>query len=279
MKEDMQRSLSTIKITHKKAMKNKSVKYSIELKKYKHFMKGVVASKIYNHAIESSFEGFNDWSLFYSLDEIKQWFLIKKENPSIIIKEIDINQMKEWNVDIESGNIYHDSNDFFLIRGLRVEIETRESAGGWDQPIVEQIGYDGGLLGIIRKRFSGVPHYLCEAKIEPGNYGLVQLSPTLQATFSNLNKKHKGRGPYFAEYFDGTKTVPNSKILFDSWLAEDGGRFYKKRNRGMLVELPESYNLSLPNDNFCWLSLYQIKQMLKEDSWINPHIRGILAHT
>ena len=255
-----------------------SINYSVELKRYEDFIRTISVSENYNHSVEASFEGFNDWSLFSTLAEIKHWFLAKKISPPVVIREIGVNQMKKWKVDADSGNIHHDSDDFFIIRGLRVEIATRESVGGWDQPIVEQVGYDGGLLGIMRKRFLGVPHYLCEAKIEPGNYGLVQLSPTLQATFSNLNQKHNGRKPYFAEYFDGTKEIINSKILFDAWLAEDGGRLYRKRNRGMLIEIPENSNICLPNDNFRWVSLYQIKQMLMEDSWINPHIRGILAH-
>ena len=34
-----------------------------------------------------------------------------------------------------------------------------------------------GLMvpGLIRKRFHGVPHYLVEAKEEPGNYNVVQI--------------------------------------------------------------------------------------------------------
>ena len=210
---------------------------------------------------------------------LKIGLLKKKKNLKVQIKEIDIKEMRKWKVDEESGNIIHETNDFFLIRGLRVEVNTRESQGAWDQPIVEQIGYDGGILGIIRKRFSGIPHYLCEAKFEPGNYGLLQLSPTLQATFSNLKRVHKGRKPFFSDYFENLGGKSNAKILYDSWLAEDGGRLYKKRNRGMLIELPETHEIFLPNDNFCWLSLYQIKQLLKENSWINPHIRGIIAHT
>jgi len=61
-------------------------------------------------------------------------------------------------------------------------------------------------------------------------------------------------------------------------LAEDGGRLHLKRNKGMLIEIDEGINIDIPHDNFIWLSLYQIKELLKEDAWINPHIRGILAH-
>jgi len=259
--------------------KVKIINYNKEFLKYKSFLDNLSTFSCYEHTIETSFESLKDWSLFYNIDQIKDWFVKKKEQLKIQIQEIDINEMRNWKVEKKSGNIIHESKDFFLIRGLRVEVDTRESQGAWDQPIVEQIGYDGGILGIIRKRFSGVPHYLCEAKFEPGNYGLLQISPTLQATFSNLKRKHKGRKPYFSDYFENIGDKTDVKILYDSWLAEDGGRLYKKRNRGMLVELPGTHEISLPNDNFCWLSLYQIKQLLKENSWINPHIRGIIAHT
>jgi len=256
----------------------KSNEYRVSLERYTRIMKTFSLSKNYEHAIESSFESFNDWSLFYTLDEIKEWFASKRKNSSLKVEEIGVNELDHWNIDKNTGNIYHDSNDFFIIRGIRVKISNREVSTGWDQPICEQIGYDGGLLGIIRKRFHGVPHYLCESKIEPGNYGDVQISPTLQATFANLNKKHNGRKPYFSEYFDGSLSMDGTRILFDAWLAEDGGRLYKKRNRGILLELPESSDLKLPNDNFCWFSLYQLKQLLTEDSWVNPHVRGIIVH-
>ena len=119
---------------------------------------------------------------------------------------------------------------------------------------------------------------MCEAKEEPGNYGKVQISPSLQATFANLNQAHGGRKPHFAELFISRADNVNVSILFDSWLAEDGGRLHLKRNRGILLEVNEKEEINLPNDNFIWLSLYQIKQLLKEDAWINPHVRGILAH-
>ena len=60
-----------------------------------------------------------------------------------------------------------------------------------------QIGFDGGLSGLLRRRINGIPHYLIEAKAEPGNLDKIQNSPALQATFSNLKKAHGGRKPKF----------------------------------------------------------------------------------
>lgn len=256
----------------------KSNKFKKELAQYLDLLKPFTRSNIYDHTLEASFESLNDWSLFYTLSDIKIWFSNKRKFAPMEVVDIPMNEVKGWYIDQQTGNIHHKSKDFFTIHGIRVTTETRETSGGWDQPIVEQVGYDGGLLGIIRQKINGIPHYLCEAKLEPGNYGKVQLSPTLQATFANLKKSHEGRKPHFSDYFENTQNYKSFRVLFDSWLAEDGGRLHLKRNRGILIDVPENFELKLPNDNFVWLSLYQIKELLKEDAWINPHIRGILAH-
>tara|TARA_B110000008_G_C16925542_1_gene546550 strand:- start:381 stop:1166 length:786 start_codon:yes stop_codon:yes gene_type:complete len=253
--------------------------YAENLQKYLEAISPFSKSDIYQNTLESSFEALNDWSLHYTLSEVKSWFRQKQVESDMEISEIPLKDVVGWAADENTGNIGHKSDDFFVIRGLRVRTKNREVASGWDQPILEQVGYDGGLLGIVRQRFSGVPHYLCEAKMEPGNYGKVQLSPTLQATFSNIKKSHGGRKPHFLEIFENLNEAPDEfDILFDAWLAEDGGRLHLKRNRGMLVEIPENYDIKIPNDNFIWLSLYQIKKLLSENAWINPHVRGILAH-
>ncbi|MCG3710625.1 NDP-hexose 2,3-dehydratase family protein [Aliarcobacter butzleri] len=259
-------------------MNIKAQKYKEELQQYKDAISIFIKSNLYKNTIESSFESLNDWSLFYSLTDVKQWFKEKRQNAPIEIINIPLKEVKDWHIDKLTGNIYHVSNDFFVIHGIRVKTTAREVQNGWDQPILEQVGYDGGLLGIIRKRFEGVPHYLCESKLEPGNYGKAQLSPTLQATFANIKKAHKGRKPYFLDIFENSYNNHAIEVIFDAWLAEDGGRLHLKRNRGMLIEVPENFQIEIPNDNFIWLSLYQIKELLKEDAWINPHIRGILAH-
>lgn len=260
-------------------MDNKKIDiYKQELQEYTELTKKFIHAPIYENTIEAAFESLNDWSLKHTLDEVKEFFINKRENSDMEIIDIPMKEVKDWHIDPDTGNIYHKSKDFFTVHGIRVRTNTREITGGWDQPILEQVGYDGGLLGIVRQRIHGIPHYLCELKSEPGNYGKVQISPTLQATFANINKAHEGRKPHFCDYFENTQNYKGFKVIFDAWLAEDGGRLHLKRNRGMLIEVPEELNLELPNDNFIWLSLYQIKQLLLEDAWVNPHIRGILAH-
>ena len=92
------------------------------------------------------------------------------------------------------------------------------------------------------KKINGVSHYLVQAKAEPGNIGKLQLSPTLQATTSNLLKAHGGTRPLFAEYFDEPKTA---KIIYGKWQSEDGGRFHLKSNFNMIVEVDENEQLQI----------------------------------
>jgi oxidase EvaA len=239
----------------------------------------VWASDVESAKIEMQFESLRDWNLFYSLQDVEKWFDSARQNCSMQVQDIPLKECRNWNINSETGEITHESGEFFKIQGIRITQSAGREVGelGWDQPILTQIGFDGGLLGIVRRRFQGIPHYLVEAKAEPGNYEKVQISPTLQATFSNLRRAHKGNKPRFAEIFENPDHA-RMKVLFDEWLSEDGGRLHLKRNRGMLIEIDESYDLRPLPSNFRWLSFYQIQTLLKKDAWVGPHVRGILAY-
>nr|WP_143870071.1 NDP-hexose 2,3-dehydratase family protein [Catenovulum sediminis] len=226
---------------------------------------------------ETQFESFRDWSVVGDLEMFSSWFLEQQKNCQMTIEDIPLSECNGWNIDPETGWVSHKSGEFFVVQGVRVAFTAdREVSGGWDQPILTQVGFDGGLLGLLRKRIDGVPHYLVEAKAEPGNPDKVQISPTLQATFSNLKQAHGGRKPKFSEYFEFPEKNDGT-VLFSQWMSEDGGRLHLKRNKGMLVEVPEDTQLEFTG-NFYWASLYQLKELIKQNSWVNPHIRGIISH-
>ena len=234
-------------------------------------------SKVDILRLEHHFECLEDRNIFHKLEDVRNWFIKRREKCQMQITEIPLTECSGWEVDKETGNLSHNSGEFFTLHGIRVDFDEREvGEGGWDQPILTQVGYDGGLLGILRQRFQGIPHYLIEAKAEPGNYQSLQLSPTLQATFSNLKRAHEGSKPLYAEFFEHPGTH-HSHVLYNQWLSEDGGRLYLKRNRGMLIEVPEG-TVSEIKDGFIWLSMWQIKELLNENAWVNPHISGIIAH-
>lgn len=209
---------------------------------------------------------------------ILKWYKEQCEECSMVVEHIPLEACKNWDFDNSSGSLTHSSGEFFKVDGIRVNnSSTREVTGGWDQPILTQVGYDGGILGLVRKRFSNVPYYLIEAKVEPGNYNLVQISTTVQATFSNLKRAHKGNSTPYSEYFLQPKKM-GAKILFDQWMSEDGGRLFNKRNRSMIVEVPENYDIGLYADRYRWVTLNQLVRLTAtQNAIVAPHIRGILA--
>ena len=225
--------------------------------------------------VSTFIECISDENKIMKLDEVLNWFKQKVKECPFNVKEINLKDVKGWHQDKKTGNIKFETGGFFTIVGVRASNAAfRElGKGGWDQPMIDQ-GIHSSIVGIIKKDINGTPHYLLQAKAEPGNYGTLQLSPALQVTFSNLNRLHKGRKPDYAEYFEDSKKY---KVIYKQWLPEDGGRFFKKRVLNMLVEVNENENIEL-KDTFIWLTLYQIKELLKYDNIVNPHVRSIIAH-
>lgn len=223
--------------------------------------------------IETMLQSIRDDNQFYKLDYILDWFYKKRQQCDMIVEEIGINQLDKWKVDPNDGNIRHDSGGFFEVIGVRVTktVDREVGEGGWTQPVIAH--NPGGILGLLMKRVNGIPHYLIQAKAEPGNIGKLQLSPTLQATTSNLLKEHGGMKPLFAEYFDEPK---KERVIYAKWQSEDGGRFHLKSNYNMIVEIDENEEMIIP-DFFIWMTLYQIKYLLKYENLVSPHVRGIIS--
>jgi len=224
--------------------------------------------------IDTMIESLRDDNQINKLDYIINWFNKKREESDMIVEEIGIDDLDKWNVDPDTGNVKHESGGFFEVIGVKASNTFDREVGkkGWTQPMIAK--NPGGILGIIMRRINGIPHYLLQAKAEPGNIGKLQLSPTLQATTSNLLKAHGGAKPLFAEYFDDEN---NPKIIYAKWQSEDGGRFHLKSNYNMIVEVNEDEELKIP-DSFVWVTLYQIKQLMKIENFVGPHVRGIISY-
>lgn len=209
----------------------------------------------------------SDSNVFSTKDAV-EWVSERTNKIKVQIKKINLSDMDGWYEDRIDGRVRHKTGKFFSIDGIRV----RTSVGPvreWSQPIINQP--EIGFLGCIVKDFGGVLHFLVQAKIEPGNVNVVQLSPTLQATRSNYMQEHKGRVPKYLEYFNN-KT--NSEVLIDQLQSEQGARFLNKRNRNIIV-LTE--NDIPPDDNFRWLTLGQIKILCEIDNLVNMDLRTVIS--
>ena len=205
---------------------------------------------------------------FMSTMEVLEW--MKKQNEETIsnIQQIPISELKGWLY--KDDRICHQTGKFFSIDGIRIHTNYHQ-VPSWDQPIINQP--EIGFLGFIVKKFNGILHFLVQAKIEPGNLNVVQLSPTLQATRSNYTRVHKGASPNYLEYFTGEKKV---QILVDQLQSEQGARFLHKRNRNIIVAVEENEEIPLKN-GFIWITLRQIKELLRYPNVVNMDTRTVIS--
>jgi oxidase EvaA len=206
-------------------------------------------------------------SVFDDIDSLKTWIERTKNDVRVVIDRIPFSEMNNWYLD-RDGSIRHNSGKFFSIEGIHV-VTDYGCTKAWDQPIIDQ--HEVGYLGILAKEFNGVLYFLMQAKIEPGNINYVQISPTLQATKSNYNQIHKGKKPAYLDYFVNAKP---HQILLDQLQSEQGARFLRKRNRNIIVKVDDDIEV---NDDFRWMTLAQIKELIQFENIINMDTRTVIS--
>lgn len=201
-----------------------------------------------------------------SMDDIMEWIKARNTELKVNIEKVDFSYDGFWHYDKKKGYIKNKNNSFFQLAGYQ-EIEEDTIIG--EQPIIiqDEIGY----LGIICKMIDGVLNFLIQAKIEPGNINVIQLSPTIQATKSNFTKMHGGREPAYLGYFVNSKKYT---VLVDQLQSEQASRFYKKRNRNIIILVEDEIEVL---DNHMWMTLGQIKECMKYDNLVNMDTRTVLS--
>lgn len=206
--------------------------------------------------------------MFHDLSDFYGWFAQRNRKNKYKVTMTSLDLMDGWRIAPESGNIVHRSGKFFSVQGLEVNTDHRD-AKSWTQPIIVQP--EIGILGIIIKVVHGTVYCLMQAKMEPGNINLLQLSPTVQATHSNYTRVHRGKPVPYLEHF----VAPRSgRVVFDALQSEQGSWFLNKRNRNMIVEVAEDLPL---HDDFCWLDLEQIATLLTVPNLVNMDARTVLS--
>lgn len=166
--------------------------------------------------------------------------------------------------------VAHESGRFFTVEGIDIQTNFGP-ADRWCQPIIVQP--EIGILGILVKRIHGVPHFLMQAKMEPGNTIPTQFAATVQATPSNYQRVHGGRPTPYLEYF---RDRGAHRTVFDQLLSEHGSWYLRKRNRNMIVEVPENEDVDVLED-YTWLTLGQLRRQLRLGSRVNMNTRTILS--
>ncbi|MDR3083632.1 MAG: NDP-hexose 2,3-dehydratase family protein [Streptomyces sp.] len=206
-------------------------------------------------------------------EHVDDWLAERRKANTFRVDRIPFAEMEGWTFQEHTGNLVHRSGRFFTVEGLHFTEDGQPHGDGpyndWYQPIIRQ--HEVGVLGILVKEFDGVLHFLMQAKMEPGNPNLLQLSPTVQATRSNYTKAHRGGDVKYIEHFVGPD---RGQVIVDVRQSEHGSWFSRKANRNMVVEATGDMPLL---DDFCWLTLGQINELLHRDNVINMDSRTVLS--
>jgi oxidase EvaA len=202
------------------------------------------------------------------LTPVEEWIAERRASTPYRVERIPLPDIPNWRAVPGTGDLEHESGRFFAVRGLAVAFPDAPD-DGWQQPILDQP--EVGILGILCRRTADGYDYLLHAKMEPGNSNLVQLSPTLQATFSNYTRVHRGRVPPYLDHFDGTRPAP---ALADSLQPETGTRFWQKRNRNVIIEVDPGLPVAA---GFRWVSQQELADLLLVDDLVNIDARSVLA--
>ncbi len=201
-----------------------------------------------------------------STEDILNWVAERNFVISVDVKRSRLSDSSFWFYDKETGVIRNHNNSFFSIAGF----EKYMGAGHVvRQPVIVQP--EIGFLGIICREIDGVMHFLMQAKIEPGNLNKIQISPTIQATKSNFTQKHGGAKPPYLDFFEHAAQY---EIVVDQIQSEQSSRFYKKRNRNIILRVEEDIPV-LPSHK--WMTLGQIKKLMRVDNLVNMDTRTVLS--
>ncbi len=199
-------------------------------------------------------------------EDLIEWIKILNKSTYVNVKECSINESTFWFYDDYNGEVLNRKRSFFSIKGMR-HFENNKFLG--EQPIIIQpeIGY----LGIICCKIDGIMNFLMQAKIEPGNVNCVQISPTIQATKSNFTRAHGGKLPTYFEFFENSDKY---KVIYDQIQSEQATRFYKKRNRNMIMIVDKEFEVY---PNYRWMTLGQIKKLMEMDNLVNMDTRTVFS--
>lgn len=201
-------------------------------------------------------------------EDVLHWLGQARRDGGFAVSRIPFAGLDQWSFQQDTGNLAHSSGKFFTVEGLRVTEEDRP-AGGFTQPVVKQP--ENGILGILVREIDGVLHLLMQAKMEPGNTGLVQLGPTVQATRSNYTRVHHGGRTRYLEHF----TAPGrGRVVVDTLQSEQGDSFLHKRNRNMVVEVSEDVPAHATHR---WMTLGQVHALMGVDHLVNMDVRTVLS--
>jgi oxidase EvaA len=202
----------------------------------------------------------------HSMDDVLSWLSEMKSRAEMEIETIPLGDLRGWSRDAKE--IRHESGRHFSVVAVSVEAGSREVVS-WTQPLLRH--FSVGVTGFLVKKMGGTLHFLARASVEPGNFDVADVGPTVAVSGSADGSWAEPRPPFLDRFLDA---APGS-VRYSAIQSEEGGRFYHFQNRYMFVEVPASEELAVPED-FIWMTLAQLRELTRFGV-VNIEARDLLA--
>jgi hypothetical protein len=204
---------------------------------------------------------------FYSINQHLSWLAGLKAKFDLRVSPYPISKMQEW--EIHTDEIVRPDGNYFKVIAVRVTIDNREISS-WCQPLIQPM--QQGICAFIVKRINGIYHFLVQAKMECGNFDVLELAPTLQCLTGSVPREPEQR-PLF---YDLVMNASKKKVIYDVLQSEEGGRFFREQNRNMMIEVGTDFPNELP-ERYTWMTLEQIYEFLRFNNYLNIQSRSLIA--
>jgi dTDP-4-dehydro-6-deoxy-alpha-D-glucopyranose 2,3-dehydratase len=201
----------------------------------------------------------------YSITEILSWMTKLKCIYELNVETIPLSNISDWV--IEEDKIRHIDNRFFRVIAAEVEISNRE-VKKWSQPLVEPLQI--GLSAFIVKKINNVYHFLVQAKLEPGNFDILEMAPTVQCLTGSYQNSTD------LPFLSIVQNAAKEQIWVDTLQSEEGGRFYCEQNRHLIIEVYDDFSEKVP-DNYIWMTLNQLTTFLHFNNYLNIQARSLIS--
>ncbi|VGO18266.1 NDP-hexose 2,3-dehydratase family protein [Pontiella sulfatireligans] len=204
----------------------------------------------------------------YSNEAIISWFTEQKFKYDLGIERIPLRIVHGW--ERTDMCVRHESGKFFSVIACAVEADNRE-VSSWTQPLVK--AHQQGLIAFVAKEFKGILHFLVQAKVEPGNFDVAEMAPTVQCLTGSYEEAAPEDRPPFIDYVLNAKL---EQVCFDTLQSEEGGRFYREENRNLFILAGEDFPEEVP-ENYIWMTAAQLKEFIKYNNFVNVQARCLLS--
>lgn len=200
------------------------------------------------------------------ITDILSWLTSLKCHYELDVKSIPLKDVSDWK--ISDDEISNKKGKYFKVIATEVSINNRE-VKKWTQPLVQPL--QKGLTAFVIKKINGVYHFLVQAKVELGNFDIIEMAPTVQC----ITDSYEGNNTQ--PFVDYVLKAPNDSIIIDTYQSEEGGRFYQEQNRNMIVIDKGEIEVDKIPDNYMWITFDQLITFLHYNNYLNIQARSLIS--